>query len=357
VSRNDGKTEQPTPRRLKDARAEGQIPRSQEVGTAASLLAALLVGLAVGPPIWKVWQEQTVTLLTLDLTGDVRTLVTSAAVRIFVSVVAPFAVAGTFAAIAGNVVQVGAKLRPKAAKPKLSRISPKAGLERLKPSTSLWELGRTAAKLGLVTAVVWSPLQSWRDSVQQGWTFASGLDATGEILATIFVRVIAVALLVAVADYVWNRRKMMRKLRMTKDEVRREAKDQMGDPMLRSRRSQRARELSRNRMMASVALADVVVTNPTHLAVALKYAPSEPAPKVLAKGADRAALRIRAEARRHGVLVTENVALARALFRRVKPGDYVPQALFEAVAVVLATVYRRRARTGPHAAAPMGALR
>lgn len=349
----DGKTEQPTARRLKDARDEGQIPRSQEVATATSLLAALLVGMTVGPAIWRVWREQTAALLLLDTTGgDVRTLVTAAAARIFLAVVAPFALAGAFAGITSNIVQVGAKLRPKAAKPKLSRLSPKTGLERLKPASSLWELGRTAIKLGLVTAVVWSPLQSWQDHVYDGWTFQSGLGITGEILATIFLRVSVVAALVAVADYVWNRRKLTRNLRMTKEEVRHELKDQMGDPLLRSRRTQRARELSRNRMLASISDADVVITNPTHLAVALKYVPSEPAPKVLAKGADRAAARIRAEARRHGVMVTENVALARALFRRVKPGDYVPQALFEAVAVVLATVYRRRTR-----AAATGGLR
>jgi flagellar biosynthetic protein FlhB len=187
---------------------------------------------------------------------------------------------------------------------------------------------------------------SWQDRVHEGWTFQSGISATGEILATIFVRVIAVSAAVAVADYLWNRRKLMRDLRMTKDEVRREAKDQMGDPLMRSRRAERGRQLSRNRMLAGVAQADVVITNPTHLAVALKYSPSEPAPRVVAKGADHAAAKIRAEARRYGILVTEDKPLARALFRRVRQGEYVPQALFEAVAVVLAIVYRRRAAAG-----------
>ena len=344
MSRNDGKTEQPTPRRLREARDEGQIARSQEVGVAVSLIAALMVGLAVGPTVWRLWLQQMAMLLSLDVTGaGLRTQVTSTAAQMLIAVVAPFAFASVLAGVAGSVVQVGAQIKPKAARPKLSRAAPKAGLQRLKPSTSLWELGRTAIKLALVTAAVWSPLMSWQSHIERGWTFQSGLAATGDILATVFVRVIAVAAAVAVADYLWNRRKLMRDLRMTKDEVRREMKDMMGDPLLRSRRTERARQLSRNRMLAGVAQADVVIINPTHLAVALKYVPSEPAPRVVAKGADHAAAKIRAEARRHGITVTQDVPLARALFRRVRQGEYVPQALFEAVAVVLATVYRRRA--------------
>lgn len=355
MGRNDGRTEDPTPRRLKEARDEGQIPRSQEVGVAASLVAALIVGLAVGPSIWRMWQVEMATLLGLDTSGgDLRTLVPSIAARMLLAVVAPFAFAAVVAGVGANAVQVGVQLRRKAAKPKLSRISPRNGLNRLKPSTSLWELVRTAGKLGLVAAVVWLPLTSWRDQVQLGWNFDSGVAATGDILATIFVRVIGVAALVAAADYLWNRRKTMRDLRMTKDEVRREMKDMMGDPMLRGRRAERARQLSRNRMLAGVAQADVVITNPTHLAIALKYTPPDPAPRVIAKGSDAAAARIQVEARRHGVMVTQNIPLARALFRRSRIGDFVPQALFEAVAVVLATVYRRRATMGRPAGAGVG---
>lgn len=355
MSDKNGKTEQATPRRLKEARDEGQIARSQEVAVALSLLSALIVGLALGPAVWKLWREQLTMLLSLQAgEGELRAILTGSAVRMTIAVVPAVAVAGAFAGFVSNVAQVGLKARPKAARPKLSRVSPKNGLQRLKPSTSLWELGRTSAKLALVTGVVWAPLRSWQEQVDDGWTFASGLSTTGGVLRTIFVRVIAVSLLVAAADYAWNRRKMNRDLRMSKDEVKRDVKEQAGDPMLRSRRSQRARELSRNRMMASVAHADVVVTNPTHLAVALRYVPSEPAPRVVAKGADRAAARIRADARRHGVMVTENVPLARALYRRAKVGDFVPQALFEAVALVLAMVYRRRASA---AAATAGVLR
>ena len=276
--------------------------------------------------------------------GTVRdTLASSAATMMFV-VVGPFSAAAVIAAIAGGAAQVGFQLRPKAARPKLSRAGLRAGLERLRPATAFWELGRTAVKLALLVVVVWLPAQGWREQIGRGWTFESGLAASGAMLATVVTRAIAVIAVVAVADLLWNRRKLRRDLRMTKDEVRRETKDQLGDPLLRARRSERARQLSRNRMLAGVAHADAVIVNPTHLAVALQYVPSEPAPRVVAKGADRLAAKICAEARRHGVLVTQNIPLARTLYRRVKPGEFIPHALFEAVAVVLATAYRRRAR-------------
>ena len=131
---------------------------------------------------------------------------------------------------------------------------------------------------------------------------------------------------------------------MSKQELKEEYKSSEGDPMVRSARRQRAREMSRNRMIFDVATADVVVTNPTRLAIALKYEDDEPAPRVVAKGANRLAAKIRTEARRNGVPVIEDKPLARALFRRIKIGHFIPGNLFEAVAAVLAVAYRRKAR-------------
>ncbi len=343
MSRHEGKTEQPTARRLKKARDEGQVPRSQEVAVAASLAGALIVAVAIGPRIWLVWQQNVAALLSVDLSRvAVRHTVAGVALEMIVVAVVPFFAATTIAAVTAGVGQVGIAFRPQLLRPKLSRIAPRAGLDRLRPSKALWELVRTALKLGLLAGAVWSPVLAWTEQVHRGWTLAGGLGATGEIIATVFIRAVAIAAVVAVADFLWNRRRTRRDLRMTKDEVRRELKEQMGDPLVRSRRTERARQLNRNRVLADIGQADVVITNPTHLAVVLKYVPSDPAPRVLTKGADRAAARICAQARRHGVPVLQNKPLARALFRRVRPGDYVPHALFEAVAIVLATVYRRR---------------
>jgi flagellar biosynthetic protein FlhB len=132
-------------------------------------------------------------------------------------------------------------------------------------------------------------------------------------------------------------------MKMSKQELKEEYKSSEGDPMVRSARRQRAREMSRNRMIFDVGIADVVVTNPTRLAIALKYEDDEPAPRVVAKGANKLAAKIRAEARRNGVPVIEDKPLARALFRRIKIGHFIPGNLFEAVAAVLAVAYRRKA--------------
>ncbi len=146
---------------------------------------------------------------------------------------------------------------------------------------------------------------------------------------------------IAAADYGYQRWKTGREMRMSKEEVKQEHRNADGDPLIKGQRRRRALELSRNRMLGAVAGADVVVTNPTHFAVALAYADGDAAPRVVAKGTDRIAAKIRAEAYRNGVLVTENRPLARALYRRCKVGSFVPAALYEAVAIVLALAYRR----------------
>jgi flagellar biosynthetic protein FlhB len=145
-----------------------------------------------------------------------------------------------------------------------------------------------------------------------------------------------------VADYLVTRVRTKRSLRMTRRELLQEHKEMEGDPLVRMQRRRRHRELSRNRMIADVATADVVITNPTHLAVALRYRPGEPAPRVVAKGAGRLAQRIRRVAYRHGILVREDPPLARAIYGRCRVGQFIPPALYEAVAIVLAVAYRRR---------------
>jgi flagellar biosynthetic protein FlhB len=160
----------------------------------------------------------------------------------------------------------------------------------------------------------------------------------------IVIRAAGLAIVIAGADYTVTRFRHNKEMKMTKQEMREEFKTSEGDPHVRAARRQRAREMSRNRMIFDVANADVVVTNPTRLAIALKYEPDEVAPRIVAKGANKIAAKIRAEARRNGVPLIENKPLARSLYRRVKVGGFVPANLFEAVAAVLAVAYRRRPR-------------
>ncbi|HVL99742.1 MAG TPA: EscU/YscU/HrcU family type III secretion system export apparatus switch protein [Egibacteraceae bacterium] len=343
MGRFDGKTEKATPQRRQKARREGTVARSQEVGVAVSLVAAAVVLRVFGGRGFEVLREETRLLLAVPSTGAVDlAAVAGSGTRMALALGGPPLVAGVVAALAAGFGQVGFRLTPRAAKPKLSHLSPKKGLQRLKPSRAGWELIRTTLKLGLLLAIVWAPLQGWATELAADRGLDGGLAATLDQTWGVVIRAVLLATVIAAADYGWNRHRTAKELRMSKDEVRREYKDAEGDPLMRAQRKRRHSELSRNRMLRDVATADVVVTNPTHLAVALRYADGEAAPRVVARGADRLAAKIRAEAYRHGVTVTEDRPLARALFRRCKAGQYVPAALYEAVAVVLALAYRRR---------------
>jgi flagellar biosynthetic protein FlhB len=350
VGKFDGKTEKATQRRRQQARREGRIPRSQEVGVAASLAGGILALRVFAPQGLRVLREETAGLLgTAAMAGTagpgpLLARASFAALQMGGALAAPFLAVAVLTALTAGFAQVGFTPMTQAAKPKLSNLSPKRGLQRFAPATAAWDLGRTVAKLGMLIVVIWGPVRDWSRRIGVDRNLDAGLSRLAEQSWTILLRGVLLAGVVAAADYLWNRSKLGRELRMSKDEVRQEAKDIEGDPMIKAKRRQRAGELSRNRMLADVTSADVVVTNPTHLAVALRYSPDEGAPRVVARGADKIAAKIRRTAYRHGVLVTEDKPLARALYRRCKVGAFVPAALYEAVAVVLAAAYRRNGR-------------
>lgn len=338
------KTEKPTPRRKREARREGQIAKSQEVAVAFSLLGGL-VGLKVfGPNAARVVMDQSRLLLGLSGTGLSRQQLQGAALTMLIHAVLPFLGIALFMGIAAGAAQVGFVIAPKAAKPKLSHLNPKKGLQRFKPSTAAWEVGRTTLKLGVLAAVIWVPLRHWVEQLITTRRLDVALAGTAQNAWGLLARATVLAALIAAADYAINRYRTGKELKMTKQEVKQEAKDTEGDPIARALRRRRQAEISRNRMIADVGGSDVVVTNPTHYAVALRYRRPEPAPRVVAKGANQLAAKIRREAYRHGIPVVENKPLARALFRRSKVGSFIPAALYEAAALVLAVAYRRRGR-------------
>ena len=341
MGRFDGKTEKATPKRRQEAKREGQMPRSQEVGVAVSLAGLFLALRVFGPSGLEVLRNETVFLLG-NLDGErIPAGVPGSLGRMVLALCVPFLAVAVLGALIAGVGQTGFTLSLKAAKPKLSHLSPKKGLQRFAPAKAGWELGRTVAKLGLLIVVVWGPVSSFTSESKA----TAGIDAALSTLIgqtdAIFLRALGLAIVIGAADYAWQRFSTARDMRMSKEDVKNEAKQAEGDPLIKAQRRRRAQEMSRNRMLRDVASADVIVTNPTHLAVALRYAEGEPAPRVVAKGADNVAAKIRKIAHRNGILVTENKPLARALYRRCKLGAYVPGALYEAVAVVLAVAYRR----------------
>ncbi len=346
MSQKDGKTEKATPQRKKKAREEGQVARSQEVAVAGSFLG--LVGtLAVfgGYMVDRTMGELRTTFATVGSDGALGAA-GPRALSMFTVLAGPFLAAAVLTAVAAGVAQVGIKFNPKLAKPKGKNLSLKKGAEKLKPSVAGWELARSIIKIGAVVAVVAPTIAAWRSHLANDRTLAGALDRLTGAYGGILVRAAILAFVIALADYAYQHRRTANKMKMKREEIKREMKDSEGDPYQKAARRRRQTELSRNRMLKDVSTADVLVANPVHLVVALRYDPGEGAPKVIAKGADHLAERLKTVARRHGVPITTDIPLARALYRQCKVGHHVPTALYEAVAIVLATAYRRSGR-GP----------
>ncbi|MCP4309119.1 MAG: EscU/YscU/HrcU family type III secretion system export apparatus switch protein [bacterium] len=336
------RTEKPTERKKREARREGRVPKSQEVGVALSMVFLVLAIRLIAPGAAMEIASRARAILSISGTGTIQPEVGIHALGMITLGLLPFLLTAAILGIAGGIGQVGFTVATKAAKPKLSNLSLKKGLNRFKPSVFVWELVRAVMKVGLLVLLIWGPLQAWMDRLGEPLGIIDAIAFTGDQVWQIVIRAAGLAVVVAGADYAVTRYRQGKELKMTKQETREEYKSSEGDPMVRSARRQRAREMSRNRMIFDVATADVVITNPTRLAIALKYDADELAPRIVAKGASKIAARIRAEARRNGVPLIENKPLARTLYRRAKIGGFVPANLFEAVAAVLAVAYRRR---------------
>jgi flagellar biosynthesis protein FlhB len=340
----DGRTEKATPQRRRKAREEGQVARSQEVAVGASFLALVTTMAVAGPSAVARATEDLTRVLSTAGQPDALGAAGGHALGLLVVLAGPFLFAAVVAGLGAGIAQVGVKVNPKLAKPKLKNLSLKKGLEKFKPAVASWELTRTVLKLAAVVVVVYPTLSSWRDHLANDRTLAGAIERLTGAYGGILVRAAILALVIAVADFAYQKKRTETKMKMKREEIKREARDTDGDPHQKAARRRMQQDLSRNRMLGDVATADVLITNPTHLVVALRYDPDEGAPRVIAKGADHLAAKLKAVARRNGVPITPDVPLARALYRRCRVGQHVPSMLYEAVAVVLATAYRRSGR-------------
>ena len=340
------KTEEPTPRRLEKAHEEGQLARSAEVTAAAVLLTGIFAITQWAPETSRDLREAmrrsldrlTVTDMTPAAVGNVLWDAGGVIVAAALPVVLAMALAGTVS----NLAQIGFGFYPKLLLPKGSRISPATGFQRIFSRRRAMDLLKNVVKIGLVTWVAWKVVLSTQDQLPAiGLANPSEIMTTGgRELARMLTWVASTLAVIAGLDYLWQRRTHQQSLRMTKQEVKDEMRQSEGDPKTRQRMRRAYRDLSGNRMLSEVATADVVVTNPTHYAVALRYRTDESgAPRVVAKGVDEVAQRIKQEARAHGVPIIERRALARALYRSVKTGSEIPATLYRAVAEVLAYIY------------------
>jgi flagellar biosynthesis protein FlhB len=344
---SENKTEQPTPKRKEEARKKGQVAQSQDVGGAVVLCASVLALGAFGPHIGARMERAMHEILQLTATPDVvgaaglGALLSSAGMH-FVVAAAPIAIVCVLAGTVASVAQVGLKPSGKAVKPDPKRMNPIQGAKQIFGPNALFEGTKNVVKVcvvgGIVALALFPELPQLAALV--GMHPRDLVSKLGESILDMTKRAALAYLVIAAVDFAWQRRRHEKSLRMTKDEVRREHKDQQVSPELRGAIRRRQMEGTRARMMAAVPGADVVVTNPTHYAVALKYDGSSPAPQVVAKGQDLVALAIRRIAEEHGVPVVPDAPLARSLHGAVEVGHEIPESLYQAVAQLLAFVYR-----------------
>jgi len=348
----DDRTEQATPRKRQEVRQKGQVARSGEINAACGLLACL-VALRVGGPYmasklaglirsgFQLAPESTLSAAQLT-TGMASLLLVTA--KILTPVLGAAAVAG----VVSNVCQVGFNFTLQPLNPDWNRINPVRGFARIFSVRALVELAKSLLKLGLVGWVAYSYLHRNYQLVaaMSAMSHAEIYATLGYLAWQLFLRAAGVLIIIAGFDYVFQRFQFERSIRMTKQEVKDDWKRSEGDPLVKSRLRQRHRELARARMMQEVARATVVVTNPVHVAVGLRYVPREmEAPEVVAKGQRLVAERIKEVARDNGVPVVENPELARALYDQVGIGQRIPADLYQAVAGIIAFVYRLSGRT------------
>lgn len=348
----DAKTEDPSQKKLEDAHKKGDVAKSQEVVTWFMLLGSAAIFAMMAPATAANLSESLKLILMnadqFELGGaGFSAFFNGLALALLGTVLIPLVVLSSCAILA-NLIQHRPLLSAEPLIPKFSKISPLAGAKRLFSTESLVNFGKGLLKIGVVGTVVVMVVWPERDRLDTMMTADPLMILADfqEIGIKIFTAVLAIVTVIAFADYLYVRQKWWKKLMMTVQETRDEYKQMEGDPHIKGKLRQLRQERSRKRMMAAVPDATVVITNPTHFAVALKYDKAMKAPKCVAKGADAVAFRIRELAKEHDVPIVENPPLARALFASVDVDETIPNEHFKAVAEVIGFVLRLKKGAG-----------
>jgi len=341
------RTESATPKRREKALEEGQVALSQEVNSALVLVVAFsLVFVFAG------FMARTLNTNARYLFGESHiilidnpaalTEIASANFAVILKSLAPMMGGVLLAGFLANVLQVGWHVNVQSLAFKWSKINPLTGIKQMFSKKAAFELFKNVLKITIITSMAWWTVQGMIAEISGSALLSlAGVTSVGKmVMAKLVYRMVAMLAILAVLDWSFQKWQHEEDIKMTKQEIKEEAKDLEGDPQVKARMRSLQYELVRRRMMAAVPTADVVITNPTHFAVALKYMPGDPAPKVVAKGADHIARKIREIARESRVPVIENKPLARALHKGVDVGAFIPDELYKAVAEVLAYIYR-----------------
>ncbi|PYI50382.1 flagellar biosynthesis protein FlhB [Paenibacillus flagellatus] len=346
------KTEKATPKKRQEARQKGQVAKSMELPSALILFGVLLLLFGYGTMMRDKIEDMFVVsfhdYMTMEMTPNNVSLVFGKLIFEGLLLLAPIFGLAMVMAIVASYSQIGFLLTLEPLKMSFSKLDPIKGIGNLFKLRSFIELLKSIMKMTVIGLVVFYTIWSEKEQfIEMGrWPVIHTFSYTAHLILMLGVQIAAILLVLALFDYMYQRYELEKNLRMSKDEIKQEYKNTEGDPLIKSKIREKQRRMAMQRMMQDVPKADVVITNPTHFAVAIRYDPKQAeAPMVVAKGTDYVALKIRQVAEEHGVIRMENKPLARALYAQVEIGQTIPADLFQAVAEVLAYVYKLKGKT------------
>ena len=348
---SQNKTEQPTSKKLSDARNKGNVAQTKEIPSV--LVLAGSIGVLFFGSSWMM-ERLIVTMRSTYQRAGVINMIPETMHTLFwevflssIKIMAPLMLVVITAGVVGNVAQFGFLFTTEKLSPNLAKLNPASGIKKLFSLKSLVELAKSICKLLIIGGVAYAVFRQYMDHVPGLMQLSVGkiLTFIGQVSFQISFYICIVLFLLAMLDFAYTKWQHKTDLKMTKQEVKDEHKQSEGDPQVKARIRSVQREMARKRMMESVPDATVVITNPTHLAIALKYEKDIPAPIVIAKGAGFVAQKIKEIATENDIPLVENKPLARAVFKATEVGDFIPAELYQAVAEILAYVYRLKGLT------------
>lgn len=349
----DQKTEEPSSKRITDTENKGNFAHSREINSSFILLAALLGFMNLGEPgtrtLMGSWHDMISSAGSVQLSSEELFTVVVNTMKDFLKIAGPFLILIMFAGIGANLIQIGGiRFSSHPLIPKFNKLNPLTGFGRIFSKNSVMELFKSLFKVGIISVVSYYTIKShWKEiPALMGFGVGQTLSFMGLVALEIIFQVLLIMIFLSLLDFAFQRFTYHENLRMTKQEVKEERKDTDGNPQIKQRIRTAQMEMSRKRMMSAVPDADVVVTNPTHISVAIKYDMENfSAPMVVAKGVGPIAMKIREIAKEHGVPLVEDKPLARTLRKTVEVGQMIPASLYKAVAEILAYVYKLK---NPH---------
>lgn len=346
------KTEDPTPHRLREARRKGQVFKSMELNSAINILGVMILLLVFSAVAFRGFEDVFNvffgTMLAIPITTlNVQVVFREAVMRYLVIMLPIFSVALVLG-VASNLVQIGFLASTEQMSPQLNRLNPLEGFKKIISKKALFEMVKALLKIAIIGTVTYLFVQSRMNTMLLlvNQTAASSLKVFWNTMVTLGIIVGLVFLALAFMDYIFQRHEYKSSLKMSRKDIKDEYKQLEGDPLVRAKLREKQRQLARERMMQDVPTADVVITNPTHIAIALVYREGEyNAPRVVAKGVEVLAQRIREIAAEHDIAIVENPPVAQMLWKHTEIGEEIPIELYQAVAEIMAMVYQAKEKS------------